>query len=73
MDKVIGSASPKHHEQMELLREFCGADSISYTDHGDTEDYFLTKGDRTIVVKACYNRVDKGFLSVREKADAEEE
>ena len=64
MEKIIGAASPAHRKQMERLLIFSGADSIRYVDHGNNESYFLTKGGRTLLVKACYNRIDKGFLSV---------
>jgi len=64
MEKVIGAASYYHSKQMEELRAFCGADSIRYEDLGNMENYFLEKGNKTLQIKACYNKVDGGFLSI---------
>jgi len=62
--KIIGAASVNHEKQMRALGEFCGVDSIRYEDLGDTEKYFLMKGGKELTIKACYNRIDKGFLAI---------
>jgi len=65
MAKIINSGSDKHVLQMKVLAEFADADSIEYVDHGDSENYILCKGSQKITVKACYNRMDGGFLAIR--------
>ena len=62
--KIIGAGSEAHYKQLETLREFCGADSIRYEDLGNMENHFLEKNGKTLLIKACYNKVDGGFLSV---------
>jgi len=64
MEKVIGAASPNHFKQMECLRAFVGADTITYKDLGNGEDYTLSKGGKELVISARYNKVDGGFLAV---------
>lgn len=64
MAKVINAASPRHHAQMELLADFAGVDEIEYEDLGNGEVYTMRKGGQQLVLKACGNRFDGGFLCV---------
>ena len=64
MARIIGAGSPGHEEQMRKLAEFVGAESIEYKNLGKGEDYVLTKGGQTLVLKARGNMYDGGFLAV---------
>lgn len=61
--RVIGAASPKHHEQMLTLARFAGADEIEYHDESNGERYVMKKNGAELTLKmGCQDRA--GFLSV---------
>lgn len=64
MGRVIGAATPAHAKQMERLRAFAGADTITYEDLDKKENYTLKKGGEVLIIKARYNIVDGGFLVI---------
>lgn len=62
--RIIGADSAPHEKQMRRLAEFCGLDEIRYVNHGNKEEYVLSKSGVEQKIFACGNRYDGGFLVV---------
>lgn len=55
---------PGHAEQMKKLAAFLECERIEYRDLDMSERYIVTKNGKTIVLEACGNRYDGGFLRI---------
>lgn len=62
--KVTNAANDRHARQMRRLGEFLGLEEIRYKDHGNQEEYFVTKDGKTMSFICAGNRDQGGFLCV---------
>lgn len=61
---IIGATSQRHGKMLEALAAFAGLDRIEYRDRGNGEDYILSKGGKTIILKARHTKDQGGFMTV---------